>query len=53
VFEGYLPQENWVSCYTGAIVGGNYNNGLSDGAFALNANNALSNANANIGASIS
>ena len=42
-----------VSCYTGAIVGGNYDNGLSDGAFALNANNALSNANANIGASIS
>ena len=32
-----------------AIVGGNYNNGLLDGAFALNLNNAFSNANANIG----
>jgi hypothetical protein len=49
----YFCDSCWYAAGGYALVGGAYYNGLSDGAFALNANNALSNANANIGASIS
>ena len=31
------------------LAGGNFNNGLSDGLFAFNANNAVGNANSNNG----
>jgi hypothetical protein len=42
-----------VGSFLSAIVGGNCNNDLHVGAFAVNLNNAFSNTNWNIGASLS
>ena len=39
----------YIRYYIAVITGGNFNNGLSDGLFAFNVNNAVGNANTNNG----